>query len=307
MVRARVLVISLLVGLEVLALLSAGVTAPETPDYEGYVVSGTQTLATIAADYGIAVEELARFNQLAVDTVLKPGQVIMVPIVKQMAPQLTTTAETAVAGTPQGEMVTGLVATVKVATTDILRRPAPGPALFSNAAQGTRLLVTGQSGNYYAVLMSDGSTGWVSITALALTETRMHIPQPKVQPAAATPGGRAQLVDTALEYLGTPYQYGGRLPKTVDCSLLVQTVFARHGAKLPRTAAQQFGVGRPVAVADLQSGDRLYFYGSGGGIGHTGLYMGDGRFIHASSNRGRVAIDELANPSYWRTYAGARR
>ncbi|OPZ84855.1 MAG: Gamma-DL-glutamyl hydrolase precursor [bacterium ADurb.Bin429] len=305
MVRARVLVISLLVVIEVLVLLSAGVSAPETPDYEGYVVSGTQTLATIAADYGIAVDELARFNQLAVDTVLKPGQVIMVPIVSQMAPQLATTAEPAAAKTPQGEMVTGLVATVKVAKTDILRRPAPGPALFSNAAQGTRLLVTGQSGNYYAVLMSDGSTGWVPISTLALTETRMQIPKPAT-PVTASLAGRSKFVDTAMEYLGTPYQYGGRLPKTVDCSLLVQTVFARHGVKLPRTAAQQFGVGAAVEVVDLQPGDRLYFYGSGG-IGHTGLYMGDGRFIHASSNRGRVAIDELANPSYWRKYAGARR
>jgi cell wall-associated NlpC family hydrolase len=307
-VRARFLVIILLVLAEIIVLLGTGISATETPDYEGYVVSGTQTLASIAEEYGITADELARFNQLNVNTTLKPGQVIMVPIVSQVAPQLTATADTVTAKTPQGEMVTGVVATVKVAKTDILRNPTPGPALFTNAPQGTRLLVTGQAGNYYSVLMSDGSTGWVVVTALALTETRMQIPRPTA-PAVTAPStqGRSKYIDTAMQYLGTPYQYGGRLPQTVDCSLLVQTVFARHGVKLPRTAAQQFGVGTPIEVTELQAGDRLYFMNGSGAIGHTGLYMGDGRFIHASSNRGRVAIDELANTTYWRKYAGARR
>jgi cell wall-associated NlpC family hydrolase len=301
--RRRLLGIGLLIVLNVLVLLGAGVSATETPECEGYVVNADQTLTMIAADYGIPVELLARYNQLDVTAELKAGQVIWVPIITQVAPQLAGTADSAPAATPAGDVITGVVGTITAPKTDILRRPAPGQALFSNVVRGTRLLVIGQTGGYYAVLMSDGTTGFVPQIAVALSETRMQVPRPTPAPT----DGQSKYIDTAMEYLGVPYQYGGRLPNTVDCSLLVQTVFARHGVKLPRTAAQQYGVGTPVEVANLQPGDRLYFTNSSGAIGHTGLYIGGGRFIHASSNRGRVAVDELATPAYWRKFAGARR
>lgn len=302
--RRRLLVIGLLMLVEVLALLGAGLSATETPECEGYVVSANQTLTAIAADYGIPVESLARYNALDVNAELKAGQVIWVPIVAQVAPQLAGAPDQAPAAAQPANVITGVVGTLTAVKTDILRKPAPGQVLFTNAAQGTRLLVIGQAGGYYAVLMSDGSTGFVPMGVIALSETRMQV----ARPTTPTPlSGQPKIIDTAMEYLGVPYQYGGRLPATVDCSLLVQTVFARNGVKLPRTAAQQFGVGTSIEAANLQAGDRLYFTNGAGAIGHTGIYIGDGRFIHASSNRGKVAIDELATPSYWRKYAGARR
>ena len=84
----------------------------------------------------------------------------------------------------------------------------------------------------------------------------------------------------------------------MDCSLFVQTVFGRYGVHLPRTAAEQCEVGQPVSTANLQAGDRLYFINRAGRINHTAIYMGNTQFIHASSNRGCVAIDSLTEPYY---------
>jgi cell wall-associated NlpC family hydrolase len=301
-----VLLILVLLVVEVLWLLGTASSAVETPEYEAYVVSQTRTLASIAADYGLPTDYLAKYNRLAADATVNAGQVILVPVVTQLAPQLTGTPD-ASATTPAGDLISGLIGNVRVRATDILSRPGKGTPLFSNAPQGTRLLVTGQAGDYYAVLMSDGSTGFVPRNDVELTDTQMQVPRPKTTSTLRASGGVPKIVDTAMEYLGIPYQYGGRLPATVDCSLLVQTVFKRNGMKLPRTAAQQYTVGQPIEVDGLQSGDRLYFANTSGYITHTAIYIGNGRFIHASSNRGQVAIDELANPTYWKKYAGARR
>jgi hypothetical protein len=180
--------------------------------------------------------------------------------------------------------------------------------LFSNAGRGTELLVIGQSGDYFGILMADGSTGFILKKFVGLTEREMDVTPPSLPPPPPPKTAQPPVVETAFEYMGVTYRYGGRLPNSVDCSLLIQTAFSRNGLRLPRTAAQQMRVGQPVAVQDSQPGDRLYFYNRAGTkIGHTALYIGNGEFIHASSNRGRVAVDSITNPTYWSIYAGARR
>ena len=87
----------------------------------------------------------------------------------------------------------------------------------------------------------------------------------------------------------------------------MKTVFALHGIKLPRTAAEQSTGGLPGGSLPVIPGDQLYFRERSGLIGHTAIYIGGGYFIHASSNRGAVAIDALTNPTYWHMYACARR
>jgi cell wall-associated NlpC family hydrolase len=305
MLTRRLLWLILALTLGLCGLPGAAAPAAETPEYEAYVVHENQTLEAIAAEYGLPAEYLAQFNQLEAKGVLKAGTVIMVPILTQLAPQAAALAQDPDPKAPVGEQISGVLGTVSAAKTQILSKPNGGRLLFDKAVRGTELLVIGQTDAHYAVLMSDGSTGFVPKSALVMTQTRLMVPKPATPAPAET--GQNDFVDLALQYLGTPYRYGGTLPNNVDCSLLVQTVFARKGVKLPRTAAQQFGVGTPVSVANLQAGDRLYFYDRNGNIGHTALYMGNGRFVHASSNRGCVAIDELANPSYWKKYAGARR
>jgi gamma-D-glutamyl-L-lysine dipeptidyl-peptidase len=99
------------------------------------------------------------------------------------------------------------------------------------------------------------------------------------------------ILQTAEIYLNTPYLWGGRSIWGIDCSGFMQQVFRLHGLELPRDAYQQATVGADVLlIGEAQAGDLVFFDNNEGRITHVGLYLGDGRIIHAS---GRVRIDKL--------------
>ncbi len=103
-------------------------------------------------------------------------------------------------------------------------------------------------------------------------------------------------------YLGAPYRFGGTGEGGFDCSGLVLRVYQKLGVRLPRTARAMFQ--SLPAVADPKPGDLVFFSFSGKAIDHVGIYLGRGRFVHAS-NRG-VVIEPLDAPWYRRAYRGAR-
>jgi len=113
--------------------------------------------------------------------------------------------------------------------------------------------------------------------------------------------GRAKAaIDEAHRQLGKPYRYGGNGPDSFDCSGFTSWVWRAAGVSLPRTSRDQYAQGRKVARADLQPGDLVYF---GSPIHHVGMYIGDGKMIHAPSSGKTVHITDL-----WRNdYAGATR
>jgi cell wall-associated NlpC family hydrolase len=102
----------------------------------------------------------------------------------------------------------------------------------------------------------------------------------------------------ALGLVGTPYRYGGNtIEGGFDCSGLIGYVYrSRMGAAPPRTVAQLSDFGDPVATRELRSGDMVLF-GSGRPT-HAGIYVGEGRFVHAPSTGGEVRLDRLDGP-YW--------
>jgi len=117
-----------------------------------------------------------------------------------------------------------------------------------------------------------------------------------------------RLVEQAMTYLGTPYRRGGTTRRGLDCSGLVGAVYGEQGLDLPRTAAQQFAEGVAVAAAELRPGDLVFFRNTyKRGISHVGIYIGDGRFLHAAGRRHGVIVSELSRPYYRIRYAGARR
>jgi cell wall-associated NlpC family hydrolase len=122
-------------------------------------------------------------------------------------------------------------------------------------------------------------------------------------------GARSDIVMQALSLLGTPYRYGGASPETgFDCSGLVRHVFASVlDHDLPRRSEEISRYGAPVARADLQPGDLVFFNTLRRAFSHVAIYIGEGRFIHAPARNGRVRIEGM-DDRYWATrFNGARR
>jgi len=119
---------------------------------------------------------------------------------------------------------------------------------------------------------------------------------------------RAQLVKTAGEFIGVPYLWGGTTRENgMDCSGLVMAVYQLNGLALPRTSREQYEAGFPVERDRMEKGDLLFFAkGNDAPISHVGIYIGDGRFIHAPATGKKIRIESLSRPYYARRYVGSR-
>ena len=108
----------------------------------------------------------------------------------------------------------------------------------------------------------------------------------------------------ALEAVGVPYRWGGTSPATgFDCSGLVRWAYLRVGVDLPHNSHALYGVGREVPRSRMEAGDVLFF----SGLGHVGLYLGEGRMVHAPYSGKDVEIVALGDSHYGRRLVGARR
>lgn len=115
-----------------------------------------------------------------------------------------------------------------------------------------------------------------------------------------------EIITEAKRYRGVPYVFGGATPQGFDCSGYVRYVFAKSGITLPRSADEQYLVGQKIGKHNLQPGDLVFFQTYEQGVSHSGIYIGDGKFISATSSSG-VAIANI-NDSYWgERYIGAKR
>ena len=120
---------------------------------------------------------------------------------------------------------------------------------------------------------------------------------------------RESLVKTAQDFIGVPYLWGGTSSDNgFDCSGLTMTVYQLNGLNLPRNSARQYEVGISVnSIDDLQKGD-LVFFAAGGNrnVSHVGVYIGQGKFIHASSEGKKIRIDSLMTTYFTKQYVGGR-
>jgi cell wall-associated NlpC family hydrolase len=117
----------------------------------------------------------------------------------------------------------------------------------------------------------------------------------------------AKAVDYAKKYLGAPYKWGASSGKAFDCSGYVLYIMKKFNVNLERTASSQFQNGIKVDKDDLQAGDLVFFTTYKKGPSHVGMYIGDNKFIHASSGVDHVTITDLDTNYYKKRYLGARR
>ncbi|MDO6384971.1 MULTISPECIES: C40 family peptidase [unclassified Uliginosibacterium] len=117
-----------------------------------------------------------------------------------------------------------------------------------------------------------------------------------------------EIVLQAMALLETNYQFGGRNPEAgLDCSGMVSLVVEKaSGRRLPHNAAQIAAQTREVARKELKPADLVFFNTSGKPYSHMGIYLGDGRFVHAPSTRGKVRIDRLDMAYYAQRFTSAR-
>lgn len=123
-----------------------------------------------------------------------------------------------------------------------------------------------------------------------------------------SPAVRDSIVAYAQAQIGARYEFGGASPEGFDCSGLVRYVLSQVDLSLPRTARQQALAGSPVDRAELKPGDLLTF-GTADSVSHIGIYIGGGKYVHASSVAGKVIVSPLDRPKspLIKALAGARR
>jgi murein DD-endopeptidase len=120
------------------------------------------------------------------------------------------------------------------------------------------------------------------------------------------PASAERAAGSALKMVGKPYRYGGSTPAGFDCSGLVQYSYKQAGVALPRSTDDLLRNSTALRGAHLRRGDLLFFDQEGKKKSHVGIYLGDGRFVHAPSSGKTVRTDRLDSP-YWKKHLSEAR
>ncbi len=276
-----------------------------------YTVRPGDTLFGIAHRYGIIVQALTELNRLTSDT-LRIGQRLRIP-----AAGPTRSA----ARSPRHRLEVGRVRlrpdvppaaeSPQLAVGTEVKAPRPmrvrsGPKTYYTMvallSTDTPLRIVGVTSGWYQVQLPNEELGWVAKEDFRPAEQDSSL---RLRPGQVRGGA---IIQEAMGYLGIPYVWGGHSSSGVDCSGFVYVVFAPHVPSLARMSSfDYFQTGAPVDRANLQPGDLVFFTTYAPGPSHVGIYIGEGKFIHASSASHRVNVTSLEEPYYAGHYIGARR
>lgn len=221
---------------------------------------------------------------------------------------------------------------VNVETAKVREKASTSSGVIGFLDYDDKVTITAEEGEWYKVTASDAS-GYVNkklitvkedaISSRSLTEERKtpeEIDNTTVSQEInnsineslvnQSNNNNNKVVDYAKQYLGYPYVVGGKTPTSgFDCSGFTRYIFKNFGYNLGSTAASQTGIGVEVTRNDLQEGDLILFYNEEKtSIGHTGIYLGNGDFIHAANPQRGVVIDNINSNSYYNErFVSARR
>lgn len=281
------------------------------------------TADSIARRLGISAEQLRRLNPNVRWTRLQIGQNLNGPAPARVAQR------PAEAPTPRPEVraaatITNRFVSVKDAQANLRRYPDGDSRRVTTLPRGTTAMVMNKRGGWIQVKSTTGKVGWVPATALANAPKPASFvvaapapaasPEPKrpvtprPAPRVASVNGQNKVVAKAQQWRGVRYRFGAMSRSATDCSGFTSQVFRSVGVRLPRTSAAQATVGIRVSRNELVQGDLVFFRTtSGRRISHVGIYIGGGRFIHASSGGRKVQINGLGERYYNARFVTARR
>jgi len=233
-------------------------------------------------------------------------------------------------------IVTGTVVNVR-------SKPNTSSEVLAQYKKGTKVEIFEKSGNWYRVSIGEDRYGWMSADWVKETVSRGSqadrtvagdkdgnadkagdaqqtgdVPPGTEEPADGDAAqsedkvDRQALVEYAKTFLGVKYVYGGETPNGFDCSGFVWYVYDKFGISITRQASSQAQGGRKISKSELKPGDLVFFdtYDKNGklnDISHVGIYIGDGKFIHASTDlHKKIAIESLSSSYYSKRYMCAR-
>ena len=191
-------------------------------------------------------------------------------------------------------------------------RSGPGTtySVVASLSNNAVVSIVGIDNGWYKITTSGGSTGYVSSEYMVTCKDSAGCRGDGTTSVAVASTGSLgqQVVDYALSFLGTPYVYGGNGPYSFDCSGFTNYVYRHFGYILNRGASSQLSNGVAVSKSELQPGDLVFFrYNTSYPASHVGIYIGNGQFVHASTNQYMVQISQLTSGHYANVYLTARR
>lgn len=199
-------------------------------------------------------------------------------------------------------------------TVNLREQPNTSSSVLASLSNSTAVSVTGVYQGWYKV-SCNGKNGYVHPDYI--TFAAVQTPAPAENKAPVTPDSnvvsytgtseaRAEVLEYAAQFLGTPYVYGGSSPSGFDCSGFTSYVFKNTVGSIPRVAQAQYDATTRVSRDDLLPGDLVFFGSSTSSISHVGIYVGSNQFIHAPSTGDVVKYSSLTG-SYATRYQGAGR
>lgn len=205
---------------------------------------------------------------------------------------------------------------LKVATASLNIRSGPGTSYdkVGSLSEGKVVKATGSRDGWYKIDKGFISADYVKKTDKPTSSSSSSSSSSaSAEPCSVAPSTTGEaMAQLALQYVGYSYVYGGSKPSTgFDCSGLVQYVCAQYGYSINRTASDQLKNGVSVSKSELAPGDLVFFKKPGvktsKPVTHVGMYIGDGKFVHASDYDTGVKISKLTDSYYTAGYVGARR
>lgn len=256
-----------------------------------YTVSKGDSLGVIAENFGVAVSSIKSTNGLK-DNNIKVGSKLKIPNKKTSYSKTKTKAKQS--GTKTNTSLIKYIVKKGDTLSSIARRHNTTISSIKKTNNlNNSYIYNGQKLNIHSKIKKS------STVAKKSSKRRTHGNKKQVTD---------ELIKVAKKYIGAPYKFGGTSTKTgIDCSAYVNKVFSFFDVNLPRTARGMFRKGNWVSKNQLEKGDLVFFRTYAKFPSHVGIYLGNNKFIHASSAKKRVTITNLNRSYYQKRYIGAKR